>query len=112
MKGRFFTDRGNVRNHNEDAGGIFFNAHNQPLMIVADGMGGHQAADVASDMAVSMVKDLWEESEHFQTPDMIEMWLRKVLTDINTSIYEKAKNNEALQGMGTTVVIAVYINDF
>src|SRR5699024_8085645 len=110
MEARFFTDCGNVRKHNEDAGGIFLNAHNQSLMIVADGMGGHQAGDVASDMATSMIRDLWEDTEYFHAPEAIEAWLQDVLTDMNTAIYEKSQNNEAFQGMWTTVVIAVFID--
>lgn len=112
MEGRFFTDRGNVRDHNEDAGGIFLNAFNQPLMIVADGMGGHQAGNVASDMAISMIKELWEVAQKFTTPEMIEEWLERTLTDVNQAIYDKASNNEAYNGMGTTIVIAVNIRDF
>lgn len=112
MEGRFFTDRGNVRNHNEDAGGIFLNVNNQPLLIVADGMGGHKAGDVASDMTISMIKELWEDVDYFSTPEMIEEWLQKVLAEVNTVIYEKANNNDAFIGMGTTVVIAVCIDDF
>ncbi|MER2259764.1 MAG: protein phosphatase, partial [Priestia megaterium] len=41
----FMTDRGRVRQHNEDNGGVFLNQHNQLLAIVADGMGGHRAGD-------------------------------------------------------------------
>src|SRR5699024_1635951 len=112
MEGRFFTDRGNVRNHNEDAGGIVLHADNQPLLIVADGMGGHKAGDVASDMTISMIKELWEDVDYFSTPEMIEDWLQNVLVDVNAVIYEKANTNEAFVGMGTTVVIAVCIDDF
>src|SRR5699024_5710830 len=112
MEGRFFTDRGNVRNHNEDAGGIFLNSNNQSLMIVADGMGGHQAGDVASDMAISMIKELWEDAVYFSTPEKIEEWLQKIIAEVNYAIYEKARKNEAFNGMGTTVVIAVCVGDF
>lgn len=112
MEGQFFTDRGNVRNLNEDAGGIFYNAAKQPLMIIADGMGGHQAGDVASDMAISMIKELWEETTRFEKQESIEEWLQKTLSEVNHAIYEKATSHDLYQGMGTTVVVGVHIHDF
>ena len=52
MRAVFRTDKGKIRLHNEDNGGIFQNQANQSLAIVADGMGGHRAGDVASEMTV------------------------------------------------------------
>ena len=48
MKTAFVTDVGKLREHNEDAGGVFVNKAGEYLAVVADGMGGHQAGDVAS----------------------------------------------------------------
>lgn len=42
MHAEFRTDRGRIRHHNEDNGGVFENKDNQPIVIVADGMGGHR----------------------------------------------------------------------
>ena len=58
MKAVFLTDRGKVRQHNEDNGGIFVNNAGQRLAIVADGMGGHRAGDVASEMALFKLKEI------------------------------------------------------
>lgn len=112
MEARFFTDRGKVRSLNEDAGGIYYNSDNQPLLVVADGMGGHQAGDVASDMTITMIKEFWEKTTCIQKSDEIEGWLQATLSEVNHAIFEQAKNNEAYQGMGTTVVIGVCIDDF
>ena len=47
------TDLGRVRQHNEDAVMIVYNQDEIPLFVLADGMGGHQAGDVASSMTVN-----------------------------------------------------------
>ena len=63
MKAVFKTDRGKVRSHNEDNGGYFYNKSGEILVVVADGMGGHRAGDVASSMAVSYLQQQWIEEE-------------------------------------------------
>ncbi|MEN2464623.1 Stp1/IreP family PP2C-type Ser/Thr phosphatase [Ornithinibacillus sp. JPR2-1] len=112
MEGHFLTDRGQVRAHNEDSGGIFSNSHGQYLAIIADGMGGHQAGDVASDMATTILKKKWKEIKGFDSPEEVEEWLQQSLLDANTSIYQLSLEKEECQGMGTTVVVAVCTGEF
>ncbi|MFD1849103.1 Stp1/IreP family PP2C-type Ser/Thr phosphatase [Oceanobacillus bengalensis] len=112
MIGTFLTDRGKVRSHNEDAGGIFYNQSNQFLAVIADGMGGHQAGDVASQMAISLIREKWENTNTFKTPDEIEKWLTDSIKDINEAIYLHATENKECEGMGTTIVITIHIHDF
>lgn len=111
MKGHFLTDTGKVRSHNEDAGGMFYNPAGQMLAVIADGMGGHQAGDVASDMAISLIKDKWEECNEMRSPDESTAWLTKTIAYINKEIYSHAKQNEECYGMGTTIVIMICIED-
>ncbi|SUK82110.1 Protein serine/threonine phosphatase PrpC, regulation of stationary phase [Staphylococcus aureus] len=42
LEAQFFTDTGQHRDKNEDAGGIFYNQTNQQLLVLCDGMGGHK----------------------------------------------------------------------
>ncbi|MGY0692339.1 Stp1/IreP family PP2C-type Ser/Thr phosphatase [Virgibacillus sp. FSP13] len=112
MIGKFFTDRGKIRNHNEDSGGIYHNRYGQFLAIIADGMGGHKAGDVASQMATTLIKEKWEQSNQLQTPDEIEIWLRDSIQEMNKALFEYASNNEECQGMGTTIVIAICTDEF
>ena len=112
MQAKFLTDRGQVRKHNEDAGGIFYNHSGQLLAIIADGMGGHQAGDVASKMAVQLIDEQWKNTEAQLRPEHAEAWLSKALQYMNQKIYERSIANEECHGMGTTVVLAICAQDF
>ncbi|PAV29953.1 protein phosphatase [Virgibacillus profundi] len=111
MKGLFLTDTGQVRSHNEDSGGIFYNASGQLMAVIADGMGGHQAGDVASQMATAFLKEEWATCSKLNFPDEAEAWLTKTVMTINEKIFQHALQNEACFGMGTTIVIAICIDD-
>ena len=52
MEIRFLSNVGKKRNTNQDYADVYYNQANYPLAILADGMGGHQAGDVASKKAV------------------------------------------------------------
>lgn len=112
MKARFLTDQGKVRSHNEDAGGIFYNLSDQFLAIIADGMGGHQAGDVASQMAISLMEEKWKQQSELSSPEETEQWLSSVISEINHSIYSYGLQKPECEGMGTTIVIAICTEEF
>lgn len=112
MYGQFITDRGQMRSLNEDAGGIFYNEAGQLLAIVADGMGGHLAGEVASQLAVSIIKEQWEAEASIHTPVEAEHWLKDMMARVNATIYEKSLEKEEYEGMGTTVVLSICTTDF
>lgn len=112
MKQYFITDQGKVREHNEDAGGIFYNTENQVLNVVADGMGGHRAGDVASQMVTSYFKDMWQQTSLLKTKEEVEDWLTKSVNDINQKVYQYAQENSECAGMGTTIVAVIFSYDF
>ncbi len=112
MEGYFLTDCGKVRSTNEDAGGVFSHPQDQTLAIVADGMGGHQAGEVASSLAVELFKKAWEETGAFTSSKEAESWLFTQILDVNRAIYEEAEEQKEYQGMGTTVVVTVVTKDF
>lgn len=107
MKAVFMTDRGKIRLHNEDNGGIFINPDGQRLAIVADGMGGHRAGDVASDMTIKHIKNLWEQSPRIHTPEEAEKWLKKAVAEVNVQLFQHSVSNSECEGMGTTIVSAI-----
>ena len=107
MKSCFLTDQGRVRNHNEDAGGVVTNEAGQTLAVVADGMGGHRAGDVASQIAASKLHNKWHAASLLNTPEQSEAWLAQAIQEVNNEIHSYAETHEECQGMGTTIVAAI-----
>lgn len=109
------TDRGSIRPTNEDCFGIDLDAH---LCIVADGMGGHNAGEVASRMAVDTVLDYVANSSvgttwPFGYDERVSRranLLRTAVQVANTRIFEAAAASPQCAGMGTTIVAAL-VND-
>lgn len=108
----FLTDRGRVRSHNEDNGGIFVNKDGTKLAVVCDGMGGHQAGEVASERAVSHIMEMWEETTNISSPEPAEIWLKTFILQTNQLLFEHANSHEECNGMGTTIVAAILGDSF
>lgn len=94
------SDVGQVRSANEDSCDTFERADGTRLLIVADGMGGHQGGATASLTAVAMIRELFDQDTSNNTPDMIQ----RAIQTANARIYEIAQEDPGLEGMGTTVV--------
>lgn len=102
---------GKVRQINEDQAWSGQLSGGLTAAIVADGMGGHRAGDVASGLAVeSLVKSLkaWEETS--STKEGASK-LRDMIRQANKAVFESASLNEQYHNMGTTVVMALLDGD-
>ncbi|WP_188205758.1 Stp1/IreP family PP2C-type Ser/Thr phosphatase [Alkalibacillus aidingensis] len=110
MHAVFKTDKGKIREANEDAGGIFYNVDGQLLAVVADGMGGHQAGDVASRLAVEHLREEWEHMNQFTDVNELKDWLENVITDTNEVLKQHAEIHQECAGMGTTLIAASVID--
>jgi protein phosphatase len=108
-QGAGLTDVGRVRNSNQDA----FSVENQlGLWVVADGMGGHAGGHIASDLAIQSVVEHVRQAYHMfasgqrQTEDAVSI-LQAAVAAGDTAIRQKVSTIPELEGMGTTLVIAL-----
>lgn len=105
------TDIGRIRMLNEDRA-IIQNMKGFVLAIVADGMGGHQAGDVASQMAIELIQKHLKQSLHeSSTLEECKLCLEEAILKANQEIFEVASGREQFHGMGTTVVAALQTHD-
>jgi len=103
----FLSDVGNVREINEDFIGKYEDDE-FALYIVADGMGGHNAGDVASKIAVESCIEFIKNNVGAEN---IEDLLKDAIKYANNNIYLKAKSNKKLCGMGTTITAFLIHNN-
>ena len=106
------TDKGMVRSTNQDSFIAGVLSSGAVFGIVCDGMGGANAGNVASETAVKIISEYIKHSyrigmDEFETEKM----LKNAIDSANSEIYEMSSSNETLNGMGTTVVIALVQNN-
>lgn len=94
------TDPGCIRSNNED---YFLVAPAIGLYLVADGMGGAQAGEHASQLAAETVRDFVTSANHSVTADA----LVKAFEEANRRVMDKAAQDPKMEGMGTTLVAAL-----
>ena len=105
-------DKGIIRNSNQDAFIAGQLSENITFAIVCDGMGGANAGNVASEIAVKTVSEyLYNSFRENLTIDEIARLLSSAIKSANLQIYERATKNETLKGMGTTIVVAVALGN-
>lgn len=101
---------GNFRDTNEDVTGAFHNGTGQLLLMVSDGMGGHQYGDVASRFVLDKIGEAWESVNLFDV-ETGEQYLRNLVMKVNRSLYDYQEENPEYRGMGTTLVLAAFIDE-
>ena len=111
------TDTGRVREHNEDT---IATDSDVGLLVLADGMGGYNAGEVASGIAVKTITNLVREgllredlasidrSTGLTRPSIV---LRDAITRANKIIYQTAKTQPQCEGMGTTIVSCLFFDN-
>lgn len=105
------TDVGRIRDNNQDAYYVP-SKEDKPLYIIADGMGGHKAGEIASRMAIKIISDYFNSlSNQLQTDKKIKDLIENSIDEANKEIYKKSIEDEKFSGMGTTVTLAYIINE-
>ena len=112
MKTFYLTDSGKVRDHNEDSVTILKNANDEYLLIVADGMGGHRAGEVASSMVINHFSKEFSGLTTIGSKIDAINWLKENINNVNTEIIDHTKKNPDSMGMGTTTVMALVTKDY
>ncbi len=112
MKSFYLTDPGIVRSHNEDSVTIVENMLGEHMLIVADGMGGHRAGEIASGIAVEHLSERFKALSSIGSKLDAINWLDENVAIINAEIIKYANSNPECMGMGTTLVVAIMTDDF
>src|SRR5258706_1518088 len=110
------TDPGMVRSHNEDSIGTDAEIG---LAVLADGMGGYNAGEVASGIAVAMLTTEMKQALETHEPQALdgagetlaEKFVRENSAKANAAIYHTAKSQPQHSGMGTTLVVALFFDN-
>ena len=111
------TDMGRVRNNNEDA---IAEDQELGLLVLADGMGGYNAGEIASGIAIATVQDTvrreWKAIQRGEVdPDtgysQEALLLRRAVESAHTTIYQVSQSQPQCAGMGTTVVACLLHDD-
>lgn len=115
MKAFGVSDIGLVRKKNEDAFYIQKTYEkNKPFVcIIADGMGGHKAGDVASKMSISLILDYIEKNmkQHNNDINDFALFLKEAFIYTNKNVYANSFTNKDYQGMGTTLIVCFFMDD-
>ena len=111
-------DQGVYRSNNEDA--ILYgvkhledatgNKNKIAWMVIADGMGGHNAGEVASEILTKQVESAVEQLEIINEIDWNE-WITQQFEFANNKIFEQAQDDSSQHGMGTTGVVAILVDN-
>ena len=103
------TDTGRARNNNEDSVAV---DDATALVVLADGMGGYNAGEVASGMATSFIRSelgRWlTEASYTATDTDVRRAMDICVDNANRAIFNSANSNPRYAGMGTTLVVGVF----
>ena len=104
------TDIGKAREMNQDFIYVSKNMEDMKLCILADGMGGYKGGEIASNLATISARNYIDENfdaANLEDSDSIQTLIREAMEYANKVVYEKSKENEELEQMGTTLEICL-----
>jgi len=107
------TDIGRIREQNQDAYYISDSLDQVQLYMLADGMGGYNGGEIASQLAIQSAKNYIENNfnDIDKDRDSIIQLVGSAVEYANMVVYEKAKESKELEGMGTTLEICLIYNN-
>ena len=108
MEIALLTDVGQKRSNNQDYVNRYTNRAGIDLIVLADGMGGHRAGHIASEMTATDLGASWVDTQ-LNTLNDVREWMVAVLEEENKKIYQLGQTDE-YKGMGTTLEAIVIID--
>ena len=105
------SDVGRKRIINEDRAAFLERPDNLKLALLADGMGGHNAGDVASEMAIEEMTNYFLNTDFKEDSLDKRQWMEETISTINKKIYDHSLKHENCQGMGTTLIAVLIDNN-
>mgnify|MGYP003586661276 FL=1 len=108
MEIALLTDVGQKRSNNQDYVNRYTNRAGIDLIVLADGMGGHRAGHIASEMTATDLGASWVDTQ-LNTLNDVREWMVAVLEEENKKIYQLGQTDE-YKGMGTTLEAVVIID--
>lgn len=104
------SDVGKVRDINQDAY-FYLEDERLPIFIIADGMGGHKAGEVASNTAISTIISYYEKNKEsiINKEKFIPEFINESIALANEKLIEESENDEELKGMGTTITMCIVL---
>lgn len=108
MEIALLTDVGQKRSNNQDYVNLYKNRAGVDLVVLADGMGGHRAGHIASEMTATDLGASWVDTQ-LDTLNDVRSWFVDVIEKENQKIYELGQTDE-YKGMGTTLEAVVVID--
>lgn len=104
MRAAHKSDVGKIRPINEDRAAVNLGLNGWTVAIVADGMGGHQAGDIASQIAIDVIQNELQTLSSELSLNECEQRIRDAIRAANRAIFEQSQLDIKHRGMGTTVV--------
>lgn len=101
------TDIGRIRSVNEDRAVVLPKVGAMVIAVVADGMGGHQAGDIASQMTIEKIREELSNLSPEATLEEQKEAIRLAVEAANQEVFRHASERAHLHGMGTTVVVTI-----
>ncbi|AGU72275.1 protein phosphatase 2C [Streptococcus anginosus F0211] len=101
MEISLLTDVGQKRTNNQDYANQFVNRAGMTMILLADGMGGHRAGNIASEMAVTDLGAAWVDTQ-IDSINGVREWFAEYLETENQKVHQFGQDEE-YKGMGTTL---------
>lgn len=112
MNGTYLTS--DLQNQMSDTIFCFFNDSSTSkvkLFAISDGMGGHNAGEVASRICVEKLSSVYEELQNDSSLKDVVMHLQSAISEINTTVYDLSCRYQHLRGMGATLVLVAFFEN-